>query len=123
MTGIRYAATVLGTPDVRGLSRFYSVLLGWPVVQEEPDWVTIGPRGEQVGLSFQTEDDHEPPRWPAGPGDQQMQLHLDLEVDDLDVATARAVELGARLAERQPQEHVRVLLDPPGHPFCLFLPD
>jgi hypothetical protein len=30
------------------------------------------------------------------------------------------VELGARVAEFQPQDEVRVLLDPAGHPFCLF---
>ena len=56
----------------------------------------------------------------ARAGDQRMQLHLDLAVDDLDAATAHAVEVGARLAEHQPQDDVRVLLDPAGHPFCLF---
>ncbi|MFE9031605.1 VOC family protein [Streptomyces iakyrus] len=33
--------------------------------------------------------------------------------------TARAVAEGARLAGFQPQDDVRVLLDPAGHPFCL----
>jgi hypothetical protein len=33
---------------------------------------------------------------------------------------AWAIEVGATLAENQPQEHVRVMLDPAGHPFCLF---
>ena len=31
-----------------------------------------------------------------------------------------AVELGATVAEFQPQDDVRVLLDPAGHPFCLY---
>jgi len=31
-----------------------------------------------------------------------------------------SVGLGATLAEFQPQEDVRVLLDPAGHPFCLY---
>ena len=35
-------------------------------------------------------------------------------------AVARALELGAELPEHQPQENVRVLLDPAGHPFCLY---
>ncbi|MFD0690058.1 VOC family protein [Actinomadura fibrosa] len=48
--------------------------------------------------------------------------HLDIEVDDLDAAGARAEAEGAVLADFQPQEHVRVYLDPAGHPFCLFLP-
>ena len=50
-----------------------------------------------------------------------MQLHLDFQVDDLDEAVAHAVECGAELADFQPQERVRVLLDPAGHPFCLYL--
>ena len=32
---------------------------------------------------------------------------------------AEAVELGATIADHQPQQNVRVLLDPAGHPFCL----
>lgn len=48
-----------------------------------------------------------------------MAMHLDIGVDDLAEAVAWAVEVGATLAEAQPQEHVRVMLDPHGHPFCL----
>ena len=48
-----------------------------------------------------------------------MAMHLDIGVDDLDTAVAWAVEAGASLAEAQPQQHVRVMLDPHGHPFCL----
>ena len=33
---------------------------------------------------------------------------------------AHAVELGAEEAEFQPQDDVRVMLDPAGHPFCLY---
>ena len=51
-----------------------------------------------------------------------MQLHLDIEVDDLDAAVALAAEAGATVAGFQPQDGVRVCLDPAGHPFCLFLP-
>ncbi|MBB6415142.1 hypothetical protein HDC93_000698 [Streptomyces sp. AK010] len=32
----------------------------------------------------------------------------------------RAVAAGARLAGHQPQDDVRVLLDPAGHRFCLY---
>lgn len=51
-----------------------------------------------------------------------MQAHLDLMVDDLDAEVARAVALGASVEAYQPQDDVRVLRDPHGHPFCLFLP-
>jgi hypothetical protein len=47
-------------------------------------------------------------------------LHLDFEVSDLGEAVAHAVELGARVAGHQPHREVRVLLDPAGHPFCLY---
>jgi hypothetical protein len=52
-----------------------------------------------------------------------MQLHLDLEVDDLDAAVAHAMAVGASQAGYQPQDHVRVMLDPAGHPFCLYRGD
>jgi hypothetical protein len=48
-------------------------------------------------------------------------MHLDIEVGDLEAAVADAVALGARVADFQPQDNVRVLLDPAGHPFCLCL--
>jgi hypothetical protein len=48
-------------------------------------------------------------------------MHIDIAVDDLAGAAAGAVDLGATLAEFQPQDDVRVLLDPAGHPFCLYL--
>lgn len=50
-----------------------------------------------------------------------MQLHLDLGVTDLEGATEDAVALGATLPDFQPQPDVRVLLDPAGYPFCVYL--
>ena len=116
-------ATVLDAPDARDLATFYQRLLGWTVGQDEPDWVTLRPPGGAPGLSFQTETGYVRPTWPAGPGDQQMMMHLDIEVDDLDAAGAHAIAAGAVLAEYQPQEKVRVYLDPTGHPFCLWVRD
>src|SRR5688572_16296664 len=117
-------STVLGTPDPRGLASFYRTLLDWDVVEEEREWVVLKPQGnrDSTGLSFQLEERHVPPTWPAGEGDQQMQLHLDIRVDDLAEGETRALALGAALASHQPQDDVRVLLDPAGHPFCLFQP-
>ena len=114
-------ATVLDAPDPKALALFYQRLLGWPIGTDEPDWVTLRPPGGGAGLSFQAEPRLIRPTWPAGPDDQQMQLHLDIEVDDLAAAVATAVEAGAREAGFQPQDDVRVLLDPAGHPFCLFV--
>ncbi|WP_033429373.1 VOC family protein [Saccharothrix syringae] len=116
-------ATVLDAPDARALARFYRDLLGWTPGDDEPDWVTLHPPGGGTGLSFQTEPDYRRPTWPATDGHQRMMAHLDIRVDDLADATARAVALGATVADHQPQDHVRVCLDPAGHPFCLFVPE
>ena len=114
-------AAVLDTPDPKGLARFYQRLLGWPIGSDESDWVTLRPEVGGAGLSFQREENHVPPVWPTGPGDPRMQLHLDVEVDDLAAAVEVAIGAGAKLAEFQPQDDVRVLLDPAGHPFCLWV--
>jgi catechol 2,3-dioxygenase-like lactoylglutathione lyase family enzyme len=114
-------AAVLDTPDPRGLARFYEQLLGWPLGADDPEWATLRPPDGGAGLSFQLEEDHVPPVWPAGLGDPRMQLHLDIEVDDLAAAVARAVAAGAVVADFQPQDDVRVCLDPAGHPFCLWV--
>jgi catechol 2,3-dioxygenase-like lactoylglutathione lyase family enzyme len=112
---------VLDSPDARELAEFYRRLLGWTTRADEPDWVRLDPPDGGAGLSFQTESAYVRPVWPAGPGDPQMSVHLDIHVDDLDVAGAHAVAQGAVLAQFQPQENVRVYLDPAGHPFCLFV--
>jgi hypothetical protein len=112
---------VLDSPDARELAAFYQRLLGWSVVQDEPDWVKLGAPGGGPGLSFQTESAYVRPVWPAGPDDPQMSVHLDIHVEDLDQAGAHAEKAGATKADFQPQDDVRVYLDPAGHPFCLFL--
>jgi len=117
---MRVAGVVLGAPRAIDLARFYRDLLGWPIVTEEIDWVVIRPPGGGTSLSFQTEADHRPPVWPGGPDDQQMQVHLDVAVDDLGTAVSWALHHGATEAAFQPQDDVRVMLDPAGHPFCLF---
>lgn len=115
-------ATVLDTDDVRRLSEFYMRLLGWSLKTDElPGWRTLQAPGG-AGLSFQLEPEHQPPVWPASEGQTRMQTHLDILVQDLDPAVAWAQECGAQLAEFQPQEGVRVMQDPAGHPFCLYLP-
>lgn len=117
----KLTATVLNSTDPRKLAEFYQRLLGWPIGRDEPGWVTLRPAGGGAGLSFQDESLYVRPTWPAAPGEQQMMMHLDIEVDDLDTAETEAVAAGATLAAYQPQDDVRVLLDPDGHPFCLWI--
>ena len=118
---LRPNGMVLDSPDAQALAGFWQQLLGWDRGADEPDWVTLRPPGGGIGLSFQTETRYVRPVWPAGEGDPQMQIHLDVEVRDLAGAVAWAQQQGAQVAQFQPQEDVRVLLDPAGHPFCLWL--
>jgi catechol 2,3-dioxygenase-like lactoylglutathione lyase family enzyme len=111
----------IGAPDPGALARFYQQLLGWDIIAEEEHWVLMRPPDGGVGLSFQTEEFYTRPVWPAGPTEQQMMMHLEIRVEDLEGAAAHATAAGATLAAFQPQKDVRVFLDPAGHPFCLWL--
>jgi catechol 2,3-dioxygenase-like lactoylglutathione lyase family enzyme len=119
---LKLSGVVLDAPDAGALAAFYRRLLGWEVEQDEPGWVKLRSRDGGAGLSFQTEAQYVRPVWPAGRGEPQMQVHLDIAVEDLAAAGKHAIAAGAALAEYQPQDDVRVYLDPAGHPFCLFLP-
>jgi predicted enzyme related to lactoylglutathione lyase len=112
---------VLEAADGSALADFYSELLGWPIAKADPGGAAIQVPGTSSYLAFNTSDGYVPPVWPAQDGHQQMMLHIDIAVDDLTAAVADAVELGATVAGFQPQDDVRVLLDPAGHPFCLYL--
>ncbi len=113
----------LDAPDAKELARFYARLLDWQLYEDpDGDGASVAP-SEDAGynLGFQTEPHYVRPVWPAEPGRPQMSMHLEIQVDDLDEAVAHAVGVGAELAAHQPQQRVRVMLDPAGHPFCLYL--
>jgi len=113
---------VLDAPDAVALAQFYAALLGWHADPKPgANFVSIAPPDGVAYLATQTAENYQRPTWPNQQGQQQMMLHLDFEVSDLAAATAHALELGAVLADEQPQETVRVLLDPAGHPFCLYI--
>jgi catechol-2,3-dioxygenase len=102
------------------LTRFYSELRGWPILTQD-DGGSMLDLGEGVAyLGIQHNPEYVRPDWPATEGRQQMMLHLDFEVADLGAAVAHALSLGAELPAHQPQDAVRILLDPAGHPFCLY---
>ena len=97
------------------LGRFYTALLGWKVVRDDPDWTVIEGTGGSR-LAFQKAPDFVPLYWPR----EGIRIHLDLVVDDMEAAQAFAVEQGARVVDDD-GEHpgFRVLQDPVGHLFCL----
>jgi len=121
-TRSQWFGVALDAPDAGELAHFYQRLLGWTIFDDSPDWVTLAPSKDAgYNLAFQTERNYVRPVWPSEPGRPLMMMHLDLEVDDLEQGVTHAVEAGAELAGFQPQDDVRVMLDPAGHPFCLYV--
>ena len=98
---------VLDAPDGVALAHFYASLLGWPIASEEDDGAAIQVPGTSSYLAFRSSPSYAPPVWPGAEGRQQMMMHIDVAVDDLAAAVADAVELGATVAEFQPQDDVR----------------
>ncbi|WP_327586906.1 VOC family protein [Nonomuraea sp. NBC_00507] len=128
---LQVTSITIGTSQPHDLAHFYAALLGLTVTADEPPvagdptrggWAQIRPPSPEAGpvLNFEYEQQFIRPTWPSVAGGQNATQHLDIAVDDLDVAVQWAVDRGAALAAVQPQEHVRVLFDPDGHPFCLF---
>ncbi|WP_354179441.1 VOC family protein [Arthrobacter sp. UYP6] len=116
----RYPTTVIDCPDPAALATFYGALLDWKVNlhpdSDDGDWTDITDVTGQR-YCFQQAENYTPPVWPDQNVPQQM--HIDVDVDDLDVAEAAVLALGAVKHEHQPGDTFRVFLDPAGHPFCL----
>lgn len=120
-------SVTIGSDDPLRLARFYADLFGTEIAAHDPveedgsgGWAQLrAPGGPTLNLEY--ERHFTAPVWPARPGSPTATQHLDIWVDDLEAATSWALRCGALLAPEQPQDEVRVLLDPSGHPFCLFL--
>ena len=119
---LQWTGVCLDCADADELAAFYARLLGWEVTSTDGQgWVAMRAPDGGTDILLQAEAAYRPPVWPEEPGGQDKMLHFEIAVDDLDEAVAFAVDAGARVADHQPQERVRVMLDPAGHPFCLFL--
>lgn len=126
---MRFAGPVLDSANPLELAGFYERLLGWPIVRSEGPWpgrppedgwaMLRSPDGTQK-IEVQWEPHYVRPTWPPQDGEQLMMVHLDFGVRDLEEGVRWALAAGADLADHQPQDDVRVMLDPDGHPFCLF---
>ena len=118
---LRFTTTTLSTQDARSLASFYERLLGWERAVDEPGWVLLregSGDGHRIGIHEDVE--YVPPVWPSRRDAQQMMAHMEIGTNDVAAAVEHAIVCGARLAAVQPQDDVRVMLDPDGHPFCLF---
>ena len=110
---LRFVGVSLDCANPAELAEFYLRLLGGRVLWRRPSSVGVLVPG--VLLVPQRVEGYQPPSWPGS-----SIVHLDLTAgDELDEPVERAVALGARLADPQPDPRWRVLLDPAGHPFCV----
>jgi predicted enzyme related to lactoylglutathione lyase len=101
--------------DARAQAAFYAALLDRKVVYDEGPWVVVGRTTKErtePNLVFQRVPDPTPGK---------ARMHLDVHVDDLDAATARAESLGATRGMDVDEQGMswRVMTDPEGNPFCL----
>jgi catechol 2,3-dioxygenase-like lactoylglutathione lyase family enzyme len=121
---LHWNAVCLDCSDAEGLAAFYGRLLGWEITAGDGNWVQMADPNGGVGLNFQAEEWYEPPVWPEQRGAPSKMLHFEIEVDDVEAAVSHAIAAGARVAARQPKDRdqrtLRVMLDPAGHPFCLW---
>lgn len=110
---LRIAAVSLDCADHQELASFYARLLEGTLLWTHETAAAVGSGG--VVLVMQRVEDYRPPVWPG-----TSIVHLDLNGDaPIHQLERRAVALGARPAETQPDSRWRVLLDPAGHPFCI----
>jgi hypothetical protein len=110
---LRVVAVSLDCADYEELARFYADLLAGRRLWTHEESAAVESYG--VVLVMQRIEDYQPPAWPG-----TSIVHLDLnggaQIGELE---RRAVALGARPAQTQPDSRWRVLLDPAGHPFCI----
>ena len=128
MTGrVHWTTVTFDCSDAEALGQFYVSLLGWEITARDgANWVQARDPDGGVGLNFQGDDSYQPPTWPEQPGRQVKMMHLEILVEDLEATVGHVIRSGGREAPHQSADRdrtrIRVMLDPAGHPFCLFVP-
>lgn len=133
----RWCQVVLDTTDARRTAEFWRQLLGLvyrpgheppPAGEPDPagsDWLNLFERDGTPRLAFQQVPSLPRTTWPDP--DVPQQLHLDLTVDsvaELAAVHGRILALGGQLRydrSDDPDEPLRVYVDPAGHTFCVFV--
>lgn len=116
MSNIALGGVSLDCDDPAPLARFWADLLGGEIVLTSEEVVVA--KLNHVLVSAMRVENYLPPTWPMP--SVPKQAHIDVGVDDLPGAEARAISLGAVRAPLQPDpESYLIFFDPAGHPFCL----
>lgn len=110
--------------EFENMIAFYTGMFGIKVLDKEERWAMVGDPAAGMAINIQAEDWYVAPIWPEHVDAQTKMMHFEIEVDHVERAVARAVSLGAREAPNQPADRdlntLTIMLDPAGHPFCLW---
>lgn len=122
----QWVRVTLDCSDAEVLGAFNAELFGWRISSRDGNgWVQVLDPEGHVGLNFQADPQYVPPTWPEVPGEQMKMMHFEVLVQDLESAVAGVLRAGGAEARDQPPDRdrgrLRVMLDPAGHPFCLFV--
>ncbi|MCW2758352.1 MAG: hypothetical protein JWO46_2098 [Nocardioidaceae bacterium] len=112
----KLAMVTLDCGEVAPVATFWASFLELDTAASTDDYAMLT-NADGPAIGFGRVDDYTPPAWPNEHGSKQF--HFDVAVDDIPAAEEKAIGLGATLADPQPGETWRVLIDPAGHPFCL----
>ncbi|MGL5512944.1 MAG: VOC family protein [Sporomusa sp.] len=111
--------------DPEKLAKFYAKLLGGTLYQDPYCGYCVKTPVLPFEIGFQLDEDYTRPVWPGQKGDQLQMMHIDIKVNNRESAIEYALSIGAGMPKEQfcqPDWDVQwvTLLDPAGHPFCLF---
>jgi predicted enzyme related to lactoylglutathione lyase len=109
----RLDEVVIDCLDPMALAEFWQGVLGGYVTRQSHEWVALEPP-TGVTVSFQLVPEAKV---------MKNRVHLDIDVHDLEIAVAAALELGAtRLGEVVYDEigGFQVMADPEGNEFCFI---
>ena len=109
-------AITIDCDDADAMRRFYAEALGGSDLPGFPQSVRVG----DMTLNFRELEGWVRPTWPGG--DMQIHFEILVEVGDLEAQEARFTSLGAEKSPHQDPDDpgLIVMLDPAGHPFCIF---
>jgi catechol-2,3-dioxygenase len=112
----RIATIAIDAHDLHRVAGFWCAVLGWQIIEEDTDAVSIGP----PGAAWPTIDVVQVPEGKT----VKNRLHLDLRADGStqDDEVERLIGLGARHADvgQGPDVSWVVLADPEGNEFCVL---
>lgn len=116
----KLSSIIMDAKDPKRLMQFYCDLLGWEMTYESETFCALASPEGGTGLGAQLVESFKPPVWPPEKDGADQGAHCDFQVSNLEASVALALKLGAKKADEQFIENLAVMIDPEGHPFCLF---